>query len=560
MHKSLPPTAQSPTRILIHHFFRRFFDNDTVQPDGDTQTTVVRAVAFTAVPGLMVAFWLQNYYTYLPPRPFWATIADRYFFVLFSFVAIGAVTIFEWEMLFPDRLDFLVLSPLPIKPLQMLAAKATALIAFLTLFLIGSNLFGSILLPLVTHNHIFHQMLAHSIATLLAGTFAALFFLALGGVLLCLLGAEHFRILSPLIQMLSVIALVLLMILFPWFGSSMHLWLAGPLGNARFVPTLWFLGLYEQLLDGAAAPAFAHEMSRYALRATAIAAVLVLITYPIAWTRMRRMAFEGSTRQRTQPSRWLTTLLHRIVRRPGERAVFHFIGQTIRRNNRYQVYLAIYAGVGLALAIACAVTLRVTGGHVRPALSNEGVHAVTPLLLFWVIAGLRTAFAFPLTLTSRWVFRITGVSLAECAAAARRWVLLCALAALACILAVLTLAHWDARHLLVQLVFGLALSLLLTDAFFAFHTSVPFTQPRMPGRVSFPLMLTLYLGVFPISIYEVVELELRIEKNLLKLLPIVLATLAIHWAISRKHNEPAEVEEAMEGYDDEFQLLGLSDR
>jgi hypothetical protein len=350
------------------------------------------------------------------------------------------------------------------------------------------------------------------------------------------------------------------MILFPWFGSSMRLWLAGPPGNARFVPTLWFLGLYEQLLDGAAAPPFAHEMARYAIRAIAITALLVLIVYPIAWARMRTTAFEGSTRQRTEPSRWFTALIHRIVCRPGERAIFHFIGQTIRRNNRYQVYLAIYAGVGLALAIACALILRVSGGHVRPALSNEGLHAILPLILFWVIAGLRTAFAFPLTLTARWVFRVTGVSVAECAAAARRWALLCALTAMACILAALVFAGWDARRLVVQGVFGLSLSVLLTDAFFYFQHGVPFTQPRMLGRVSFPLMLSLYLGVFPISIYVAVELELQMEKSLLKLVPIALASLAAHWAISRKYREDTEVEEAMEGYDGEFQLLGLGER
>jgi hypothetical protein len=50
------------TRILIGHFFRRFFDNDTMQVDGDTLTTVVRAVSIVAVPGLMISFFLQVQY------------------------------------------------------------------------------------------------------------------------------------------------------------------------------------------------------------------------------------------------------------------------------------------------------------------------------------------------------------------------------------------------------------------------------------------------------------------------------------------------------------------
>ena len=77
-------------------------------------------------------------------------IEDHYFFVLFSFVVMGAVSIFEWEMLFPDRLDFLVLTPLSLKPLQMLAAKAIALIGFLGLFLFACNFFGIWMLPAIS--------------------------------------------------------------------------------------------------------------------------------------------------------------------------------------------------------------------------------------------------------------------------------------------------------------------------------------------------------------------------------------------------------------------------
>jgi hypothetical protein len=507
------------------------------------------------VPGLMVAFWLINQYPYLPPRPLWGTIADHYFFVMFSFVAMGGAAIFEWEMLFPDRLDFLVLSPLPIKPAQMLGAKAAALTGFLGLFLVASNLFGTLLLPLVSKGttllprvslgQILRQTIAHGVAVGMAGVFAALFFLALGGLWLCVLGAARFRIVSPIVQMLSVMALVLLVLFFPWFGMSMHGWLAQPLGGAKWIPPLWFLGVYEQLLRGDAAPAFAREMARYAVRGTAAAAVVVLLTYPLAWARMRRLAFEGGSRRRREPSRWLAALVHSVVRRPGERAVFHFIGQTIRRNNRYQVYLAMYCGTGLALASALAVTLRVSGGKVRAELSNDGLHAVMPLLLFWVVAGLRTAFAFPLSLQAGWVFRITGVSLAECAAAARRWALFCAFAAMGGIMAALIWAGWDARRLAVQAVWGLGLCVLLTDGFFFSQRSVPFNQPRMPGRVSFPLMLTLYVGVFPLFVYEVIEAEMRMEKRPEKLLVVAIAAVSIHAAMAVGRRGTEEIEEEM---------------
>ena len=144
----------------------------------------------------------------------------RYLFVLLSFVVMGAVSIFEWEMLFPDRIDFLVLSPLSLKPAQMLAAKAAALVGFLALFLVGCNLFAAIFLPAIGRGGFLHQCCAHDAAVLLAGIFAASFVLALGGVLLCVLDAARFRIASPIVQMLSVMALVLFLLHFAMYGNK----------------------------------------------------------------------------------------------------------------------------------------------------------------------------------------------------------------------------------------------------------------------------------------------------------------------------------------------------
>lgn len=72
-------------------------------------------------------------------------------------------------------------------------------------------------------------------------------------------------------------------------------------------------------------------------------------------------------------------------------------------------------------------------------------------------------------------------------------------------------------------------------------------------------MLTLYLGIFPAFIFAVIYLERWLEKDLWRLLPVALATAAIHLALSTLCRASVEVEEELEGYyDGEFQLLGLS--
>ena len=542
------------TRILSVYFFQRFFDNDTIQVEGDTVTTVVRVLAATAIPGLVVAFFLQNQY---PQRTRWGAIEDQYFFVMFSFVVMGALTLFQWETLFPDRIDFLVLSPLPLQPRQMLSAKSAALAAFIGLFLVGANALGAFMYVAVAKGPFLRQIVAHGSAVLLAGEFAALAMLAINGVLRCVLGTVPFRVVSPFTQMLLVALLALLVLLYVQGAEGLEALLSGERSFARWFPPLWFLGVYDHILYGASAPAFAAEMARYAVTGTAAAALVVLLTYPVAWERMRRMAIEEAARNGLAPSRAMSWVVYKVVSRPAERAAFSFIGQTLRRNSRYQVYLATYCGTGLALAVACAVRVRLTDGLFKPSLSVGGLHAVTPLLLFWGIAGLRNAFALPMNLSARWVFRITGADADACSAAAGKWAFLFGLACLLGILGVLCFEGCGARQLGVQVVFGLCLCVLLTDGFF-FERSIAFTRPRLPGKKNFPLMLTLYVGVLGPFVFGVVWLEMRMEQHTGQLIVLGCLTAAVHLAQRLSKQEPMEVEEEMEAYEGEFQLLHLS--
>jgi hypothetical protein len=540
---------------LTGHFFRRFFDNDTVHAQGETLTTVVRAIAAVAVPGLMAAFFLMNQY---PRRPLWGSVQDQYFFVLYSFVAMGGVAVVEWEMLFPDRLDFLVLTPLSLRPTRLLASKATALVAFLALFLFSANLFGAVMLPAVSRGNFARQMGAQLAATTLAGVFSSMALLALGGVMLCVLDPRRFRLASPALRMGVVVVLALLLVHYARYGDDLPAILAEPLGRARWVAPFWFLGVYEMLLHGSAAPPFARELARLAYLGTALAAVIGAIAYPLAWARMQRLAMEGTVRTHREPPRWRGALVRWAVKRPGERAMFHFIGQTMARTARYQAYLSVYGGLGLALALACALGIASDRRGFHPVFQQAGLHALLPLLLFWLVAGLSAAFALPVSLAAGWVFRVTAVPVPECAAAARRWALCACCTVTGAVIALVLAAGWDARRGAVQAVIGISLGVLLTDAFFFSEEHMPFNRPRMPGRTNFPFVLTLYVGILPLFVMGVARFETRLETHLWQLASVAAGTALIHLGIRQLRHQPAVEEEELEGYDEEFQLLGLS--
>jgi hypothetical protein len=523
---------QTCHQILTQHFFRRFFSNDSLPIPGDPESSVYRALSFCAIPALMFSVWLLPHY---PNRPIWSAEADRYFFVLFSFIIMGTVATCEWEMLFPDRADFLILLPMPLKPRQLLYAKGRAVLSLIGLFLAATNFFSTLLFPAVStggHSNYLHTAWAHLAAVSLSGIFGAFSLLAIEGTLLCVLPSAWFRAVSTAMQTLSIALLLLLFLLYPLIAGRLQILIEGRASFAQYIPPLWFLGLYEKLMQGGSAPAGASALATIGIYATTAALLISLITYPLAWSRQKKRAIEG-TSARVQGSSKFSVLVHRSLPRiPEQRAIFHFISQTIARSPRYRVFLALYAGAGLAMALCSVVTLSESSDHVlRPALSTPGLHTALPMLLFWLVTGLRASFAFPLDLSARWIFPVnlqlepTVPFPGPCAKASRTWALLCCGALVCLILAILLALHWSYRDLLVQAVCGGSLSLLLTDLFFLGRTQIPFTRLRMPGLA---VAFFLYVVFFPTVIQLTVRFEQASESNPGLLTRILLGTLALH--------------------------------
>jgi hypothetical protein len=331
---------------------------------------------------------------------------------------------------------------------------------------------------------------------------------------------------------------------------------------AKFIPPLWFLGLYEHLALGTSAPAGARTLAIIGLVATASVLVLAGFTYPLAWSRQEKRAIEGAAQAGNQGSLALSKLLHKLLlHRPQERAVFHFINHTLRRNSRYQVYLAIYSGTGIALALAGMVTLRVSSQHsLHLALSNLGLHAVLPLLLFWLAVGLRVAFGFPIDMHARWVFPMNLLQAGAHTKATRIWVILCCALLTCCVLVFLLAFGWNNSNLALQTIWGAALSVLLADIFFFQSNRIPFTQPRLPGRASLPITLVLYAAAFPVFVLLTVHLEILSEARLSILFRVIFCIAGLHVLLKvagKSLQEPALTGFSLEDSDDEFQTLGL---
>ena len=116
--------------LLVRHFFGRLFDNEIVSQQGDLRTNVVQAMGLVATPGIFLPFYMipQQVRFHHPFDHGWLLLSDYYFFVLYSMVVMGFVMVFEWDALFPDRKDYLILTPLPLGGTTIFAGKTVALL------------------------------------------------------------------------------------------------------------------------------------------------------------------------------------------------------------------------------------------------------------------------------------------------------------------------------------------------------------------------------------------------------------------------------------------------
>jgi hypothetical protein len=568
-----PVGAKEPTQfgVLVRHFLDRFFTNEMASSEGDAKTRLVQVACAVGIPILVVALYLYTPY-HMPHqvRPYWAQVGDHYFYALYSMVAMGMVTIFEWDLLFPDLLDVFVLSPLPMRGSRMLGARVTAIFILMGAALFDSNFLAPIVLPAATDPpHLFRFWAAHLTAVAASGIFGAAFFLALEGALLGLMGDRVFRKIALWLQGLFVLVLLTVLFLYPALGRALGGLLESKSRLAICVPPFWFVGIYQRVLEGPAALPIFVRLARVGWAATGIVVGLAVVSYPLAWWRKTRGLVEGGVR-REKLNRFagaMGRMLHTtMARSPACRAMWQFIGQNLLRVPRYRMVLVMYGGMGAALVLATVTRVNLLHGRIALVFSPDGLRATVPIVAFWTVSGLRSTFMAPADQRGRWIFRvILGKAGPAQVGAAQRWVFLwsalLSLSAAGCVWRFCDPASQGWRCGAGQVLVALGLSLLLTDVFFLNVKTIPFTGARSNSATNFALLLIPYLGFFPAIVMFTVGLEPVIEASVGHLAIAAALAAAAHLALWAMHrSRMAEHVQRIDADDDEEEFplrLGL---
>jgi hypothetical protein len=538
---------QSQFRLLVRHFLERFFNNDMVSADGETKARLLQVVYAIALPQIVVALYLFPMYHAPLERPFWSQVSDHYFYVLYSFVAVGAVSIFSWDLLFPDLLDLFVLSPLPIVGARLFRSRIVAAVVFLSLFLFGSSAPGVIFYPLLSDPPgLARHLLAHALAVLASGAFAAALVLSLQGLMAAVMGERFSRAISPFLQGISMMLLLTIFLLFP--VTSRFLDVLVNLPAARYFPPFWFLGIFETVLSGSSSQPVFTALAKTGCLATAIVFALTIVSYPLAYRRRMRYLVEGSEVFDTRNLAIVPIhrLLHAtLLRNAVQRGIYHFISCSLLRTQRHRVYMALYGGLGLALLLACTVLLKLSHRHLGFALSPDGLLAAVPIAAFWTIAGLRTAFLSPADRRGGWIFRlILGRPTSVQLGATVRWILPCVLGLTLGMVALIhrvappELRGWNS--LACQVLLAVGLCLLLTDALFLKVRTIPFTGETSASTTNLAFILLQYFGLFPPLVLLSVGLEPWLEASVWHAVGMVVIIGAAHLAMLRTHTKDAE--------------------
>jgi hypothetical protein len=573
-------------QLLVRHFLERFFNHETASPDGDAKARLILVAIATGIPGFMVALYLWPvYHPFIgwPPGkpldisgpPYWTQVNHHFFFVLYSFVALGMITVFEWDMFFPDLLDVFVLTTLPIHARKLFQARVAAIAILIVGFLLDANFLAPLVLPASFDPPNVARMLAGHIAAVLAGgLFSAAFILALQGILLSLLGEAWFRRVSLALQGLAISALLMLLLLFPVLSSAVRVFLQSGSRFVFYCPPFWFLGIYQRLLEGPKALPIYTKLAQTGCIALAVTVLLAMAFYPAAYIRKVRQLVVGPGTHDTRnwSAQPLNRLLHAtVLRTPVSRAVFHFISQTLLRVPRYRIYLVFYGGVGLSVVVASVLRLTAAHGHVRMEISSDGIRAAVAIIPFWTIAGLRMAFVSPGNRQGSWVFRIvhgrppmlpTALNLLR---SAWLWVLLSAgVVTLGPVLAFRAVAPadlrtWPASASLLLVACGLCL--LLTDLLFLNVKTVAFTGEPAREQPNLAFNLLKYFTFFPLIVPLSVASQLWIAASPLHFAIAAVAIASIHLLLNRIHRriirEHCNMAALEDGEDDFPMKLGL---
>jgi hypothetical protein len=548
---------ERPFGQLVRLFAARIFRGGGDSDSEGLDLGVGLVLTFLAMPGGFVSLLLLNKYATLLQ---WlrgmtnvdalaSSFPDEYFFIVLSMTVTGAVAVWRWDAILPDRRDYINLAPLPISTRKIFLANLIAVLFLAGLVAIDVNAVSCVLFPAVVaatqSKFTFFARFAvvHAAGVVLSSIFAFFAVFCVLGVLMALLPPRAFRRASAYIRGLVVVYLVTLLCT----SFAVPALLQYRRGHAPpwtfLLPSCWFLGLCQSW-RGRANPALlelAHLVFPGILAVTVIALCSYAIAYRRHFVRIAELSEAPTIVRRPQKSRLGVWLARLLLRTPAQRGCFGFVWKTLLRSEAHRLVLTGIGGLGLVLTSQALLNAVQGATSAREAALAPDALSIPFLLTFLIIVGLRLVFDVPAELRSNWIFQLMlDQDQQECGPLARK-VILSAVLPLVLVVTFPAYAYLEGvaiANLHTCLVIGW--SILLTNVVLTRFHKLPFTCTfPVFKQHSIVILLSFAFGylIYAISLPEFESSALRQPMRLIGLAPFMVVAWYVPHHLARSATE-----------------------
>jgi hypothetical protein len=503
------------TRLVRHCVHRIFSGGEGVEP-GELDLSIATILALLATPGAFVSLFCMDHYgsllLFLRGQqirfdPYTESVGDEYFFIVLAMVVAGAVAVWKWDRLVPDRRDYSNLAPLPMSSSRIFLANLAALSALAVVLSLDVNAVSSFLFPLVVcaqqTSHVFAVFLVtHAVTIVAASAFGFLAVFALLGILMALLPYRAFRKASIYVRCAIVFALMaLLTTSFSAPGKMQHL---RNMSHAwvRLPPSAWFLGLC-QILRGQKSGTLT-SLAGAAIVGLLGALLFSIAAYSLCYARCFAQSAEtmanlpaGRAARASAAFRLLDAL---FLRSPFQRACYRFAFRTICRSEEQAFALSGFLSMGIVVASQALLPAvdKKASLAMSSAIPSAEILSVPLIVGFFLILGLWSICAVPAPLRANWVFRFhINPRSHECGPLARKIVLTFVAPALVAVCLPVYSHFWGRRVGVIHTTLVAVWCLLLMEGLLVRFRKIPFTcsLPKFKSHAIVSVLL-LALGYF----------------------------------------------------------------